>query len=216
VTAAALIYGNGINLLPEDSRDDAKLYANIAVTAFALALGLTLRFTPRELGLHVTWRGALIGLALGVAVVPVGMYLLLADAGDSVGAENVEGLSAAGIAWRAGVRILVGTAIAEEVLFRGLLYALWMRAAGTGTAIAATAIAFGLWHCVISLESVRDAEVGGPGAFAGLAYAATLIGLAAAGAVFALLRRWTSNLAAPVTLHWTVNGLSTVFAWLRA
>jgi membrane protease YdiL (CAAX protease family) len=217
VTALALVYGNAVNLLPEDPRDDVKLYANLAMTAIAIGGALAAGFSVRKLGLTITWRGALTGVAIGLTLAaPVVLFVLIAPffTGNTIGSEETRHMSAAEVAWRAGVRILVGTAIPEEVLFRGLLYALWHRAGGVRAAVSATAISFGLWHAVISFGAVSGIDVlNGP--LIGLVYTLNLVGLAAGGIMFAVLRWRSASIAAPVIVHWLFNGLGVVATWLR-
>jgi membrane protease YdiL (CAAX protease family) len=164
-------------------------------------------------------RSGLWGLAFGVAAaIPPMLFILVAPliTGESVGDDDIERQTLAGVLWRVGVRVLVGTALPEEIIFRGLLFALWQRAGGTGAAVIATSIAFGLWHAVISFGSVSSGGAGDHATIVGIAYVATLVGLTAGGALLAVMRWRTGSIAAPVVFHWTFNGLLIVTAWLRA
>ena len=67
-------------------------------------------------------------------------------------------------------RLLVATALGEEVLFRGVLFAVWSRTTATDTAVVvANCVFFGLWHVAGGFEdgTFSPASVLGP-AIAGL------------------------------------------------
>jgi tRNA pseudouridine32 synthase/23S rRNA pseudouridine746 synthase len=82
-------------------------------------------------------------------------------------------------------------------------------------AIVATAVAFGLWHVVISFESVTNAGIDNV-ALGSLGYVLVLLGLTAAGAFFALLRWHTGSIVAPLALHWAFNSIGITAVWVRA
>jgi membrane protease YdiL (CAAX protease family) len=160
------------------------------------------------------WSAVLVGVVLaGVAVAAV----LPATRPAFVDARAT-GLSGAAVLWRTLVRIPLGTALLEEVAFRGVLYALLARRLGLRWAVVASSLLFGLWHVLPSLR-LRDvnAVVGGlfgPGPLgAAAAVAAAVAGTAAAGVVLCELRRRSGSLLAPFALHWSLNGASLAAAW---
>jgi membrane protease YdiL (CAAX protease family) len=212
------VYGNLINLLPDSRRDDVKLPANVVVTVLVLAFASTLKLRWSDLGIERRTLGrAGWGFVLGAALAtPLVLFILVAPffTGESVGTDDTERPSFAGLIWRVAVRVLVGTAIPEELLFRGLLFALWLRASDLRGAVVATAAAFGLWHAVISFDTVSNVGLDNDALF-WLAYGVTLIGLSLGGVLFALVRRHTDSLAAPVALHWTVNAMAIIAVWVR-
>jgi membrane protease YdiL (CAAX protease family) len=219
-TAAVVAYGNTISSLPGERRADILLWANAGATVAAVSFaagagGLRLG----DLGLGINTRNILVGIAIGGALsIPVMLFVILAPliTGDTVQAHGIEHLSLADLAWRVGVRVPLGTALVEELLFRGVLFALWLRAAGVHTAVVATAVAFGLWHCVISFDTVSSSGVVSSPAMVGLSYAITLVGLTAGGVFFALLRWRTGSIAAPLVFHWTFNAIAAIAVWARA
>ena len=94
---------------------------------------------------------------------------------------------------RALVAVPLGTVFFEEVLFRGVLWAVLRRAAGLRVAMVGQAVVFGLWHL--------------PGAVAaGEPVWGVLAVTTLAGAGFAWLRERTGSLVAPAALHWALNG----------
>jgi CAAX protease family protein len=107
------------------------------------------------------------------------------------------------------VRIPLGTALAEELLFRSGLTALFAQRRSWPAAVAASSVVFGLWHVLPTYDSL----VSHPGADrvrtraahrAG-AVASVVATTAIAGAAFAWLQRRTNSVLAPVLVHAALN-----------
>jgi len=115
------------------------------------------------------------------------------------------GVGGWGTAWRALVRIPLGTVVLEEVAFRAVLPALLSPAAAAGL--------FGLWHIVptaktLDVNGVRRHRVV---AVTGAVGVTTVVGL-----VLWELRVVAGGLAAPALVHVAANSGATVAAyWVR-
>jgi uncharacterized protein len=128
-------------------------------------------------------------------------------------------LSGTEVLWQLLVRIPLGTALFEEVAFRGVLYAMLARRRGARAAVAGSSLLFGLWHVLPSLglrqANAAVADLLGTGtAGAVVAVAGAAAGTALAGVVFCELRRRSGGLLAPFALHWALNGLGLLVAWI--
>ena len=137
--------------------------------------------------------------AVGLLAVAPATRPLLAD-------RPMEGVDVRGTAWRALVRIPLGTVVLEEVAFRGVLPKLL-------SPLASCAL-FGLWHV---LPAARTLEVNGlPRSPAALLGAVAVTGLV--GAALWQLRQATGGLLAPALVHVAANSGATVAAYwvLRA
>ncbi len=102
----------------------------------------------------------------------------------------------------------LGTVVFEEVAFRGVLWGLLEEVAGVAWATAGTSLLFGLWHVLPALDLARtNPAIAGSGRRARLALAVvgTVVFTAAAGVLFAELRRRSGSLLAPALLHWATN-----------
>jgi membrane protease YdiL (CAAX protease family) len=155
------------------------------------------------LGLRISGRGLIAAsvIAAAGALVVLAAALTRAVPPDPA----VAGLTAAERWFRALVAIPIGTAICEEVMFRGVLLAAAARCGRPRTATIVASALFGLWH--VAAESVRTGAFGVP----------VLPGILATSAASALvlcpLRRRTGDLAAPVALHAVTNlGVFTLVA----
>jgi membrane protease YdiL (CAAX protease family) len=114
------------------------------------------------------------------------------------------------------VIVPLGTVLFEEVAFRGVLWGLIRREAGTRAATAWSSVLFGLWHVLPSLglsqanQGVEAVAGRGGGQVGPVGGAVVFTGLA--GVVLCELRRRSGSLLAPAGVHWAVNGLGVLAA----
>ena len=196
----------------------ASLVANRLVPAAHLVIGLAsvvvllvvawaAGLTRAELGLTrwlsgLRWGGAAAGLAiLGYAVALVVARDELAGAAD----QSWPDVLLAGL-----VVIPLGTVVAEELAFRGVLWALLARRHSEWTATAVSSVLFGLWHVLPALgggaaNEVATGALGGGPAGTAARVAGTVLLTGAGGVVFCWLRMRSGSLLAPVLLHWALN-----------
>jgi uncharacterized protein len=157
------------------------------------------------------------GLAVAVVVVAVVVGTVLADHLPGVGvllADERADLTGPLLAWHTLWRIPVGTALFEEVVFRGALLGLLLQVTSPTRAVVASSLVFGLWHVAPTIVTLRINDIAvvsapGIGAIAG-AVAVTTV----AGVLFCLLRLGSGSLLAPVLAHWATNGVGLVAAAL--
>lgn len=111
--------------------------------------------------------------------------------------------------YRAAVRFPVGTALFEEVAFRGVVYGMWRRGgASTLRASLASSALFGLWHIIPTHQALVVSGSGaGPARRAGLV-AAGVVASAVSGLGFVWMRSGSGSLAAPWATHAAFNSLS--------
>ncbi|MFQ5947550.1 MAG: lysostaphin resistance A-like protein, partial [Acidimicrobiia bacterium] len=150
------------------------------------------------------WGGlvaAAVALPLGVAVAVPGLRPLLDDA-------RVAEITVPALMFHALVRIPLGTALWEEVAFRGVLFGAWARLRNPLVAAIGSSLVFGLWHIrpALTLLDVNDIAQG-PGLRI-LARAAALIVTVVAGLFFCWLRLRSRSLVAPLTAHVAINSLA--------
>lgn len=114
-------------------------------------------------------------------------------------------------ALHAGLRIPIATALAEEAIFRGLLWFTIESIAGPVWALAVTAVGFGLWHVVVSARQGRDLGTGVVRWVLISVVATTVAGLG-----FGWLRMVTGGLLAPFVAHCALNVVGSMGARIRA
>jgi len=130
--------------------------------------------------------------------------------------ERVVGMGAGDVAFATLVRVPVGTALLEEVAFRGVLLAMLTRRYGTAWGVVGSSVAFGAWHLLPSLGLASgNAAIGS--ALGTHPLVASVIGMVAAGlagAALCLLRIRYDHLVAPLAVHGTANSVGYLLAWL--
>jgi uncharacterized protein len=198
--------------------DRAYLARNLVLTAGLLLLARSLRLTWAELGLAPADLGAGVrwGAAAAVVVaVAVGIGILLADQVPlitSLLGDERAALPPDELVYQTSLRIPVGTALFEELAFRGVLLAVLVRVSGPWRATLLSSVVFGLWHVaptIVALEvnDVVPTEPAGVGAII-----AAVAVTAVAGVVFSLLRWRSRSLLAPILAHWATNALGLLAA----
>jgi len=210
-------YNNLLNLWPPFH---GRLYVpvNLALTAGLVGLAGGARGLEwRAVGLgpdQGKWLAA--GVVLGmIASTPLFAALRGKRAAVSVADDRFAGITRAGLAYRAFVRIPMGTALPEEVAFRGVLFGL-TAPAGVMEAALWSSLAFGLWHVAPAFNRLKAngrLEVLS-GRQVALRITAAVVATFVAGMGFTWLRVVSGGLAAPIALHATVNSLGMVAAYL--
>lgn len=208
VTFALSLYNNVANLWPPFNRG-AYVPANLlAAGALLGAASRVLDLSTADVGLsRLEALDALLGLGAGAALSAPVLVLALTDrAAHLVADRRVAGLRGRRLAYQALVRVPFGTALLEELAFRGVLFAAW-RAEGEVTAAVVSSAVFGLWHVAPAATMVR---LNAPRTGLVWPIAGTLVVTALGGAGLVWLRVETGSLAAPFALHATLNSLATV------
>ena len=220
LTLAAVLYNNLVNLLPQNVHDVLYVPLNLVVGAvFGLVAWRWLRLGRAGLGLgrHALLPGLRWGTAAGLAIVAPLYVALLVPAGQGLLDDaRVQELGLPALAYAAAVRIPLGTALFEEWVFRGVLHAAWLRAAGSRMAWAVPSAAFGLWHIAPSLEALAANRPDASGGLVLLFVAGSVLATALAGVLFTALRVRTGGIVAPVVAHGLVNSLALVASYLAA
>jgi uncharacterized protein len=188
---------------------------NLALTVGLLVAGhaagldrAALGLARRRLGPSLLAGAAVVGvvaLGLAIALLVPALRPLLEDG-------RFADRSTAGITWHALVRVPFGTALLEEVAFRGVLLGLLATLVGTRRAVVLSSLLFGLWHVrpAWGMAVANGADLG-----VGLAsVAGSVVVTAIAGVAFCWLRLRTGHLAAPVVAHAGMNALATFAAHL--
>ena len=209
LSVVAVAYNNIVNRW-EPFQGWAYVPFNVAFVAGMIFGGSAiLDLSTRDLGLDVD--AAVLGLPVViVTLIGIAMFTIAATRHRH---RIVDARVADRRGWRLVyyvlVRIPVGTAVAEEILFRGVLFAAW-RAAGMSTLTAAVAasVAFGLWHVSPTVTGMRmnDPAASSARVRAAVIGAVTITTIAGFGLTWLRLR--TGDLLAPIVAHAGVNSVS--------
>lgn len=210
--ALVLAYGVAVNRwIPH------QLYvpANLAATGVALAAARRAGVSWDGLGL--SRRTLVSGLGWGAAaIMPIAAGVAIAAALPATRGffsdEAVSSLSLPQALFEVLVRIPFGTALAEEVLFRGALLGLFLQHHRPRTAVIMSSLAFGLWHVAPTLHSMTTNQAAAEAAASAASkvgvVAATVAATTVAGIGFCWLRRRSGSLLAPWMAHTSINTLA--------
>jgi membrane protease YdiL (CAAX protease family) len=159
-------------------------------------LGLAAQHARRSLLVGLGIGGAIAGVVFVVSAVP-GVRGIFID-------DRVSDLGVGGLAFEALVRIPLGTALGEELLFRGVVLGIGLRRWSRTCALVGSSVLFGLWHILPALDSHASNSVA-TGVPVPLLVFATIVITGMAGAVLSVLRLWTGHVAAPIVAHAALN-----------
>jgi uncharacterized protein len=203
----------GNKVVPDTVYVPANVLTGAVLVGFALLAGASLS----DLGLARARipSGLRWGLAiLGIVGVGIALGALLPATRGLFHDERVTGISGAELVYEALLRIPVGTALFEELAFRGVLLALLLRVTSTVPAVAASSALFGLWHILPTISGLRTNELAESAAATIGAVSGAVVVTAIGGALFCALRLHTGSLIAPVLAHTSTNSLAIVAAFL--
>ena len=213
LSAMLVAYNNVANRWPP-FHGAAYVPVNLAFAGAILAIAAgTLSLSRGELGLRGDVADAGVAMA-AIAVFAIGALAFARSRhGHRIADKRVEGRRGGALAFYVLVRIPLGTAVAEEVLFRGVLFAAW-RDAGLSTVIAAlcAAAAFGLWHVAPTLDAVRLNNPAVSHRALWTAVMGAVLLTTGAGLGFTLMRLETEGLVAPIVLHAGINSMGALAA----
>lgn len=193
----------------------AYLPVNLLTMLALLLIARRARATDATLGLrrdrlrHGLIIGALSALVIGAVI---GAAALIPPTRGLFEDSRAAGIGATGLLYQVVLRIPIGTALFEEVAFRGVLLGLGRRAWTPAIATGLSALLFGLWHIAPALTlagtnaTAFDMPTAGVVGFA-------VVSTTAAGLGFTWLRDRTDSLVAPVLVHAAANTLAFIFAW---
>jgi uncharacterized protein len=215
VTVAAVGWSLVANLVVGDR---GYVLRNLVATALVVWLATLATLSLEDLGLATDtlgegWRWG--RLTVVAAAVVVALAAGLADRLRPVAAllgDRRAALPFPELVSAVLVRIPLGTALFEEVLFRGVVLAALQQVGSTGFAVAWSSIAFGLWHIAPTIVALREngvppASPAGQRAILGAVLVTTLAGIGFAGLALA-----SGSLLAPFLAHWAVNAFGLLAA----
>ena len=209
VGATLVVYSTLLNRWPPFN---GIWYVPINVTAACVVVAVSAALGLNRAAFGLTGdvaMDALVGAAVGAAAVAPGFLLLLSRrTARLVADKRVAGLSGGAAAYQVLIRVPFGTALLEEIAFRGVLIGLFV---GEGRLRAAvlSSIFFGLWHVSPALNF---AAANKPTATAPVRWgivATTVVITGAGGLLLSWLRFEFDSLGAPFGLHAALNSAAT-------
>jgi membrane protease YdiL (CAAX protease family) len=217
--AAVLAMMLMVNVAANKALPNYYLFWALGGSGVVLTIGLLDGTTWRDLGLSPsTWVAGLIwgGAAIVLVLLVFEAALRMPRTSGAFGDQNIASMPLWKVFWRALVELPFGTVLFEEVAFRAVLWAMLCRRMDWPTATLITALLFGLWHILPSLDlHVRNPNLATsdrPRVAQLQAIAGSVVTTAIGGLLFTSLRIVSGSLFAPMGLHWATNGWGYLFA----
>jgi uncharacterized protein len=176
----------------------------------------TMGLTRESLGLRLpgATRGVVIGvLAAGLTALAGVTVLRLAPSliGGPVDYLPLARVSGDDLARHIALFLPLGTALPEEIAFRGTLLGGLVGRYSVRAAVTVSALAFALWHLTVVWVTLGDTII--PVVLVIPAAAGALVAVFAGGIALAGLRIATGTLASSIAAHWTFNAVLLIGLW---
>ena len=218
LSAVLVLYNGLITLVPGGFHDRHYVPVNLAFLGLLLLwANLGFHLSPAELGWSWPQSGisALWGIAVGSIIVgPLfATAILPLRAREQLKDPRISSVTGRWLAYRALVRIPLGTALFEETAFRCILFGALLEF-GPWHAIWASSLVVGLWHIRPTLDLARRRRVKTTDLLA-VSVLGGLLATTAGGVLFGLMRHYTGSMARPVVAHGLINSLALVAAYLN-
>ena len=184
---------------------------NLAMAAVFVAMARRAGVTWTDLGMRSDRlrRGLLVG-GITFAIITVGVVIAatIPVTRELFEDERVIGLSSAAAVYEVLIRIPFGTALYEEILFRGVLFGMFVRRTTPLNAALISAAFFGLWHILPTIETLDTNPAGE--SFTGaigvtIALVGAVVGTGLAGLAFTWIRLRANSILAPILTHIATN-----------
>jgi membrane protease YdiL (CAAX protease family) len=207
--ALSVVYSYVVNrVVPSSWYVPANITAATAFVAVARGLGAT--WTDLGLRKERLGRGVRVGLAAAVPIAAVVAAGVAVPATRKYFADQrVIGIGAGATAFDVLVRIPIGTALCEELIFRGAMLGVLLRHRTPIAAVMLSSLMFGLWHVFPTLDTLHLNPVGSLVEGSALRTTEAVVGAVAvtgaAGAGFAWLRLRANSTVAPIIAHGVLN-----------
>jgi len=186
-----------------------RVAANLGAAGVAVAVARAAGITADELGLarRSMVRGLRTG-ARGAALVAAAVVAAAVWPRTRAALASTPADPTTDLAFDVLVRIPLETALAEEVLFRGVSYALARHHGSHRYASAVTAVTFGLWHVgPAQARSERHRSASAAPTVVPHGVAVDVAVTALTNVVLVELRRRSGSILAPIVVHASVNAL---------
>ena len=188
---------------------------NIALLVIVLLLARGAGATWTALGMRTDRlaRGTVVGLVLGgaVVIVIVGAALLPAARDGFRDVRIIEGSTWLTM-YHALFRVPLGTALYEEVLFRGVVFGLLARRWSALSAAVWSSLLFGLWHILPALDAIETNPIGDAIGNPWVSIPAAVLSTFAVGMAFVWMRLAASSIVAPIIVHIAANSTALIAA----
>ena len=186
---------------------------NLTVLGVALLLARGAGTTWDAMGMSADRlrRGAGVGGLIGIVIVALFFAAVMLPAAREAFRDDriIDGSIGLSL-YHALIRVPIGTALYEEVLFRGIVFGMLARRTSPLVAALWSSLLFGVWHVLPALDAIETNPIGD--AFGGSwePVVAAVISTFVAGMVFVWIRLYSGSILAPIIVHVASNSTAIV------
>ena len=217
LSIVVVAYNNLINRWPP-FHGAAYVPVNLAFATFVtLVVFIPTGLTLTQLGFAADGSDVLFPLVL-IAVAGAALFgIARSRHAHRIVDRRVTAMERPELIWYVLVRIPIGTAVTEEVIFRGALFALWGDA-GASVPIAAlcSSVAFGLWHIRPTVIGLRINDLATSAGRVRTAVMGAVLFTTLAGLALTWLRVESGGVLGPIVLHAGINSVGALAAVLAS
>ncbi len=181
---------------------------NLAVLGIALVLARVAGTTWVAMGMSADRlrRGSVVGGLIGIAIVAFFVAAVMVPTARDVFRDDriVEGTIGLSL-YHALFRVPIGTALYEEVLFRGIVFGMLARRTSALVAALWSSVLFGLWHVLPALDAIETNPIGDVFGGSWEPVVAAVLSTFLAGMVFVWIRLYSGSIVAPIIVHIATN-----------
>lgn len=151
-------------------------------------------------------RGAAVGSLIGIVIVELFLAAVMFPAAREAFRDDriIEGSIGLSL-YHALFRVPIGTAVYEEVLFRGIVFGMLARRTSPLAAALWSSVLFGLWHALPAFDAVEANPIGDAFGGAWESVAAAIVSTFLASMVFVWIRLYSGSIVAPIIMHIATN-----------
>ncbi len=188
---------------------------NLGLMAVALLLARSAGTSWVSMGMRTDRlrRGARIGVVVAVSVVAILLLAAVIPASREAFRDEriVEGSFALSL-YHALFRVPLGTALYEEVLFRGIIFGMLARRTSVLGAALWSSLLFGIWHVLPALDAIDVNPIGETIGGTWVPVIGAVVSTFAVGLGFAWLRLYSGSILAPIIAHIAANSTALLAA----
>ena len=181
---------------------------NAGILTAALVLAHTSGVTWTSMGMRAdrVRQGLLVGGVIAAAIVVCVVVLAAVPwTAEALRDERIIERPFGLALYHALIRVPLGTAVYEEVLFRGILFGMLARRTTPLAAAIWSSLVFGLWHVLPTIDALATNPIGDVLDFGPIGVVAGVAGTFVAGLVFIWLRCYGGSIITPILVHIATN-----------
>lgn len=181
---------------------------NVGVLGVALLLARRAGTTWISMGMRVTHvrRGIAVGAIIAAVIVALLVVaVVIPPARDAFRDQRIVEGSIGLSLYHAVLRVPLGTALYEEVLFRGIIFGMLARRGSALTAAVWSSVLFGIWHILPAIDAIETNPIGDALGGSWEPVVVAVVSTFVTGLLLVWIRLYAGSIVAPILVHVASN-----------